>query len=83
MSEVEIKTDEIYSLKKQRDNSYHLFTFVNFWRFLHFRSERRLENRLATSPKGEFKVGVVIVLPRLREVDILHSSQYSSFLLKN
>ena len=38
---------------------------------LHFRSEHQLGNRLATSNKGELKVRVLIVLLRLREVDIL------------
>ena len=44
----------------------------SFGVFLHFRSERRLGARLATSRKGELKVGVVIVLPRLLAVDMLH-----------
>ena len=47
-SEVEIKTDEVYSLKKQRGN-FILCLLVNFWRFLHFRSEHRVEFSLATS----------------------------------
>ena len=70
-SEVEIKAGDSLFWEKQRDN-FTVCLFVKFWRFLHFRLERRLENRLATSPKEGFKVGLVIVLPRLREVDILH-----------
>ena len=76
---MEIKTDDSLFQEKQHDN-FTVCLFVKFWHFLHFRSERRLENRLATSAKGELKVGVVIVLPRLREVDILQTRYLKHFM---
>ena len=44
-----------------------------FWRFLSFRSEPQLKRGLATST-GRCKNRVLIVLPRLHEVDILHTA---------
>ena len=67
---LEIKTDDSLFLGKNRDN-FIVCLFVEFWRFLHFRSEHRLGARLATSIKGRLEVGVVILLPGLREVDML------------
>ena len=65
-----MKTDDFLFLEKQRDN-FTVCLFVEFRRFLHFRLEHRLGARLATFIKGRLEVGVVIVLPRLLEVDML------------
>ena len=47
-SEVELKTADFYFLHKHRYNIY-ICLLIEFWRFLNFRSEPRLERRLTTS----------------------------------
>ena len=69
--EVEIKTADLYSLHKQRYCILHLFTY-RVLAFSQFPVGTYIKTQTRNLPGGDAKICVLIILPRLRGVDIWH-----------
>ena len=69
--EVEIKTADLYSLHKQRYCILHLFT-CRVLAFSQFPVGTYIKTQTRNLPGGDAKICVLIILPRLRGVDIWH-----------